>query len=114
MEITKELLLSASSARRKCHEYLEQQKKEQEQSRAAQKRRAQEASAADLREKKRRMEKDMQHLTQEADKLAEQAEAKGALRLLTQSNALRSKSKEIMIQLEKTSHQIDEEIGKLN
>ena len=55
----------------------------------------------------------VQHLVQEADKLAEQAQEKSALRLLTQSNALRSKSKEIKIQLEKISRQIDEEMEKL-
>ena len=90
--ITKELILSVSSARSKYNQHLEDQRKKQEQAEVAKKRKAQEKKVSELKEKKKRIGNDIQHLIVEADKLAEQAEMKGALCLLTKSNALRSKS----------------------
>ena len=80
--------------KKKYFQHLEDQRKEQEQAEVNRKRKAQEEKLSDLKEKKRRIERDIDHLIVEADRLAEQAEMKGAVRLLTQSNALRSKSKE--------------------
>ena len=94
MPITHGLIMSASSARKKYFQHLEDQRKEQEQAEVNRKRKAQEEKLSELKEKKRRIEKDIDRLIVEADRLAEQAEMKGALRLLTQSNAVRSKSKE--------------------
>ena len=104
--ITHGLIMSASSARKKYFQHLEDQRKEQEQAEVNRKRKAQEGKK--LKEKKRRIEKDIDHLIVEADRLAEQAEMKGALRLLTQSNALRSKSKEKKTELSRVTQELDE------
>ena len=111
--ITHGLIMSASSARKKYFQHLEQlktrlQRKEQEQAEVNRKRKAQEEKLSELKEKKRRIEKDIDHLIVEADRLAEQAEMKGALRLLTQSNALRSKSKEKKTELSWVTQELDE------
>ena len=106
--ITHGLIMSASSARKKYFQQLEDQRKEQEQAEVNRKRKAQEEKLSELKEKKRRIEKDIDHLIVEADRLAEQAEMKGALRLLTQSNALRSKSKEKKTELSRVTLELDE------
>ena len=106
MPITHGLIMSASSARKKHFQHLEDQRKEQEQAEVNRKRKTREEKLSELKEKKRRIEKDIDHLIVEADRLAEQAEMKGALRLLTQSNALRTKEKKT--ELSRATQELDE------
>ena len=89
VEITNALLVSASSARQRYYQYREEQNKEKATQEAGQKRKAAMDKVSELKAKKQRIADSAIHLRKEADKLADQAEAKGQLRFITQSNSLR-------------------------
>ena len=94
VQITKELVSSAKSAHRRYVQHLEEEKAKARRP-AAEKRRATALSDLDeLKAKRKRFEALVTSLGQEADKLAEEAEAKGRLALLSQSNALRKSVRE--------------------
>lgn len=73
--ITKELILSASSARR-YHEYLEKERKKKAARQSAEKRKQTLDKVTELRSKKARFEEDIINLVKKADKLCEDAEEK--------------------------------------
>lgn len=113
MEVSKELILAASSARHKYHQFLEDLKKTEEASTRAEKRRALMDEMSDLKKKKARFEEDIKHLSKSADALAEDAERKGQLVLISESNALRKKVKEKQQGLQQIEKEIQEKIEKV-
>ena len=92
--ITKELVLSASSARNRCQLYLEEARRKEAAATKCLKRKAAEEKVSSLNFKKARLEGDIQNLIHQADRLCEQAEEKGSLTLVSQANALRARVKD--------------------
>lgn len=111
--ITKELLLSASSARSRYQQHLEDAKQADAAAKRGEKRKDLENNIKELETKKARIEKDIQHLQAKADKLSEDAEAKGDLTLLTEANALRKKAKDKRASLPALQKDIDSELANL-
>lgn len=92
--ITKELLSYASSAYSKYQAFLEHQKRERGQEAAAQKREAENDELQELKKKRSCLMADAEALETAANKKAEEAENKGKLTLISQSNALRKRGQE--------------------
>lgn len=92
--VTKELLCYASSACSKYHDHLDQQRKEEAQKQVAQKRKLEEGKIEELKKKLKLVEDDASSLEQAANSRAEEAEKKGKLCLISESNALRKRAQE--------------------
>lgn len=93
--MSKELLLSASSARQRYHRHLDEEKKHQDSEKRNTKRKALLEEIDDLKVKKARMESGVATLTKSADELAEQAEGSSKpMEFITQFNAVRRSVKE--------------------
>ena len=111
--ISKELLLSASSARSKYNEYLEQKKNEAEATKISMKRKLEEEKVTELKIKRKRFDQEIEYLEKEADRLAEEAELKGQIKFITQSNALRKKAKDKKASLLSLDKEIADEVDRL-
>ena len=93
--MSKELLLSASSARQRYQRHLDEEKKHQDSDKRSTKRKAILDEIDDLKAKKARMESGIATLTKSADELAEQAEGSSKpMEFITQFNAVRRSVKE--------------------
>lgn len=111
--ITKELLLSASSARSKYNDYLESKRDEEEKKRKGEKRKLQEDHISDLKTKKRQLEQEIVDLTAESDILSKEGEKKHQWLLISKSNALRSKATEKESELTSLDKEIEQEAENL-
>lgn len=76
---TKELLLSAASARQKYHMYLDEQRRQKQDELRAQKRKGLMEEITEIKAKKSRMEQELGFLLKSADSNAEKAEREGKL-----------------------------------
>ena len=93
VDISKELLLSASSAYRKYTMYLDSKREEEKQKKAGEKRKMMEENLTEMRVKKSRLENDIEALMNEADKLSEEGEAKHSWNCIIKCNALKERAK---------------------
>ena len=94
-------MISVKAARQRYQAFLDDQRKSEQQERL--KKRQHEAAevTASLANKKAKLESEISSLTVEADELAEKAEDKGSLMLVTKSNVLRRAAKEKAEELKK-------------
>lgn len=92
--ISKELRLSAATARQKYMAHLEEQKKIKETEVQVGKRKALYEELENLQNKKKRLEDAVTELQNNADLLAEKAENSGEIKYICQSNSFRKSSKE--------------------
>lgn len=106
LPITKELLCYASNARKMYHAYLETERAATERAKVAEKRKAEIQEIEDLKVKRQRLQKDVDFLEKSANEKADEAEKKGCLPLLTQSNALRRGAREKKEEMAKLDEQI--------
>lgn len=97
VKISKELMLSVSSARQRYHRYLEVQR--QKRKIVEETLKSAEEEVREIKKKKLLAEKDYQELNKTADELAVQAEETGELTLLSKSNALRKAAKDKMVKI---------------
>ncbi|KAK2145073.1 hypothetical protein LSH36_704g00028 [Paralvinella palmiformis] len=77
VEITKELLSSASSSRYRYHQYLEEDKRKKRQEAIQRKRKTVQDEVDDLKKREKGLECDITNLTILSEKYADEAEAKG-------------------------------------
>ena len=92
VDITKELLYSASSSTYRYHQYLEEDKRKKGQEAIQRKRKTVQDEVDDLKKRKKVLESDITNLTTSSEKYADEAEAKGektSHSILVKSNALR-------------------------
>ena len=87
-------MLSASAARQRYAQYLEEQKREREETARGRKRKAVLDDINESKEKKKRLGSEITELLKSADELAEKAEQTGKLVNLTKSNSLRRTAKQ--------------------
>lgn len=114
--LTKELLAAVASARTKYRIYLETQRKKKESEAQSLKRKAGEDELEELKKKRKVLTEVCDTLQKDADKLAEQAEAKsGSLmaQLITKSNTLRRRHKEKLQELEETEKLVEVKASEL-
>lgn len=112
--ITKELLNSVSSARSRYRAHLEEERKKKQKTEQGRKRKRAEDDIETVKKKRKTLTDICQSLSDEADKLSEQAEKKSGVRmaeLVTKSNAMRKRMREKRIEL----HDIDSQLkGKVD
>ncbi|XP_063740389.1 uncharacterized protein LOC134883765 [Eleginops maclovinus] len=108
--LTPALLSSVSSSRARYRIHLETERKKRESQAESEKRKAIEENLEQLRKHRRSIKEVAEHLLRDADKLADQAEAKQAgskmAELIAKSNAFRRSHKEKMAELIKLDEQI--------
>lgn len=104
VQITKEMLSYASSARAKYQEYLEKEKERI----SALKRKAEETGTiSDLKTKRQRLMTDAKNLFESADRLAEEAAESKKMPLLVESNTLRKRAKEIQAEVDGLTKELE-------
>ena len=111
VEITKELLSSASSARHKYHEYLDEEKRKKGQETIKRKRMMVEDEVDQLKKRRKVLESNIENLTTMSEKYADEAEAKGGKTshsILVKSNALRYSAKQKRGELMLLDREIEE------
>lgn len=106
--ITKELLSYASNSRNKYHAFLEKQKQQAAQAAAERKRKAEEEETAHLRKKLKLAQDDANALEECANTRAVEAETKGCLSLIAESNALRKRAQEKREVVKELQKQLEE------
>ena len=111
--ITKELLVSASAARSKYNQHLEDEKRKDNAAVHAAMRKAAMDEIDSLKVKKARVDTDISTLLEKADWLCEEAEEKRSLRFITETNALRGRAKDKRSTLGYLQQQIEEAQGRL-
>ncbi|XP_070192249.1 uncharacterized protein [Littorina saxatilis] len=116
VDMSKELLMSASSARSRYQQFLDEEKKENEAVRAGAKRKRVEDSVSDLKLKRIRLEEEGTHLENRADQRAEDAEndAINSLSIIAESNALRRRAKEKRASVVLMQKNIDDEMKRVD
>ena len=87
-ELSKQLLVSAASARQRYMEYLEEQRRTKTKEQVSSKRKDQ---IDELKTKKKRLERDITELSKSANELAEKSENTGRLELVAKSNSRKTK-----------------------
>ncbi|KAK1901316.1 Pre-rRNA-processing protein TSR1 like [Dissostichus eleginoides] len=110
---TKELLLSAASARQKYHIYLDDQRRLKQDEKKTQKRKGMMEEITQMKAKKKRMEEDIRVLMKSADNNAEKAESQGQLSFISKSNGLRRAAKEKERHLETLERQLTDKLKEL-
>ena len=116
MPLTKELIKSVEASRTRYREYLEAERKKKLLEKQAQKRKAVEIELAELRKRRDTILEVSQGLAREADKFAEQAEAKSGTKMaeyISKSNILRKGSREKLRELENIKKEIERKGGEL-
>ena len=104
--ITKELLVSAASSRNRYQMYLDEERKKKLSEQESRKRKTVMEELEEYKREKKRLKSCADELSSKADALAEQAERKGQLNLITQSNCLRKRSKEKIEDMKKMESKI--------
>lgn len=110
---TKELLLSAATAKHKYHMYLDEQRRLKQEEQKTLKRKELVDEIAEIKAKKKRMEEDVRVLLMSADHIAEKAESQGELTLISKSNGLRRAAKEKERSLEILEKQLSDKLKEL-
>ncbi|KAJ8404749.1 hypothetical protein AAFF_G00336120 [Aldrovandia affinis] len=108
--LTKELLKSVEAARTRYRDYLTEERRKKELEAKGQKRKAAEDDLEELRKRKKTILEVSQGLAREADKTAEEAEAKSGTKmaeLISKSNILRKGSKKKLAELEILEKEIE-------
>ncbi|KAJ8396812.1 hypothetical protein AAFF_G00014110 [Aldrovandia affinis] len=108
--LTKELLKSVEAARTRYRDYLTEERRKKEVEAKARKRKAAEDNLEELRKRKKTILEVSQGLAREADKTAEEAEAKSGTKmakLISKSNILRRGSKKKLAELEIIEKEIE-------
>ena len=113
VDLNKQLLLSASAARQRYAQYLEEQKREREETARGRKRKAVLDDINESKEKKKRLGSEITELLKSADELAEKAEQTGKLVNLTKSNSLRRTAKQKQEELVCVETELDKKIEAL-
>lgn len=111
--ITKELLTSVGSARHKYERYLEEMRKQKHTEEETNKRKSLLDEIDELKVKRKRLKTDISALNCKADNLAMEAEKKGQLILITQSNCMRKRSKEKQDELKKVEDTLSAKVDSL-
>ena len=107
---SKELLLSAASARQRYHAVLDEKKRENEATRRSERKRSLLEEISTLKEKKRRLESDFEALKRSADDHAEKAESSGKLTLIAKSNGMRRTAREKDEQIKSLEGEIEQKL----
>lgn len=107
---SKELLLSAASARQRYHAVLDEKKRENEATRRSERKRSLLEEISTLKEKKRRLESDFEALKRSADDYAEKAESSGKLTLIAKSNGMRRTAREKEEQIKSLEGEIEQKL----
>jgi len=107
---SKELLLSAASARQRYHAVLDEKKRENEATRRSERKRSLLEEISTLKEKKRRLESDFDALKRSADDYAEKAESSGKLTLIAKSNGMRRTAREKEEQIKSLEGEIGQKL----
>lgn len=113
VEVTKGLLLSAASAKNRYDSYLDEQRHKKQSEEQSRKRKNVLDELEELKKKKKRIKTDIDELILKADNLASDAEKKGKISLITQSNCLRKRSKEKEEELKGLESMIEEKVESL-
>jgi vacuolar-type H+-ATPase subunit I/STV1 len=114
VKLTKELMISVSSARQKYVDYLEQQKKDQAKEAQSRKRKQLDEEIEQLKVKRRQLELTENALLKDADEFALKAQAAHDFTLLAKSNSHRNHSKEIRGEIDKINESLKEKQEKAN
>lgn len=107
---TEQLLLSASTARQKYHTYLDEQRGLKPDEQTTRKRKGQMDEIREIQAQKKRIEEDIRVLLESADHIAEEAESRGEMRLVSKSNDLRRAAKEMEGSLETMGEQLTDKL----
>ena len=107
---SKELLLSAASARQRYHAVLDKKKRENEATRRSERKRSLLEEISTLKEKKRRLESDFEALKRSADDYAVEAESSGKLTLIAKSNGMRRTAREKEEQIKSLEGEIEQKL----
>lgn len=113
IEVTKEMLTYCSSARQKYSLYLDSKREEKLNAEKLAKRKHVLDTIDELKTKRKRIERDIESLTQSADKFAEKAEETGQLDFVTKSNSLRRTAKQKKQELATIASTLDERLQEL-
>lgn len=108
VNIGKELLLHASSARQKYEAYLQEERAKKGAREKAQKRKAEEDELDRLKAKRRQLEKDVRSLETSASDKYDSAEKNNSMSLLVEANAVRRRASEKKAELAKVDNLIKE------
>lgn len=108
--MTKELLLSAASARQRYHAVLDERKRENEATRRSERKRTLLEEISNLEEKKRRLDSDFEALKRSADDYAEKAESIGKLTLIAKSDGMRRTAREKEEQIKSGEGEIEQKL----
>lgn len=92
--ITKELLASVASSRNRYQMYLDEERRQRLSAEESRKRKSTLDELEELKRVKKRIRTDIDQLVAKADTLAQKAEQRGQLSLITQSNCLRKRAKD--------------------
>lgn len=106
--ISPELRLAVANARQKYRLYLEDEQRQKEKDHESEKRKKDEEELEKMSKEKLRMERDISHLQESADKLAFKAETTQNFKFLLESNALRKSIQEKREQLNQICRNISE------
>ena len=110
---SKELLISATSARQRYQAHLDDMKKERESVKVNERKRTLTREVTEVEGQKKRLKEDIDALIQSADNYAERAESSGYLTLIAKSNGLRKAAKEKRVQLNGIESQLDQKMKEL-
>lgn len=111
--LTQPLLTSCAGARKRYERYLDQQRQNKKSEEGSRKRKSLLDEIEELKEKKRRMNEDIDSLIKSADNLSEKAESTRDISFVTQSNSLRKTSKEKAEELKNLEKKMEEKLQAL-
>lgn len=114
VSLTKELLMSVSSARQRYQSYLDDIKRANEKQKSVQKRKALGDELDELKRKKARIHQDITALEKSADEYAYKAENTGNITFITKSNSLRRTAKEKKVSLQDLDKEMDNKLLEMN
>ena len=113
VNLSNELLISASSARQKYMAHLEMKRNEKLREESTNKRKSVLDEIDEMKTKKKRIKTDIDSLNASADQFAEKAEATGNLTFITKSNSMRRTMKEKTVELQDLERSLDEKVQRL-
>ena len=113
VNFSKELLLSASRARSKYQQYLDERKREVENKEKQNRKRAIMDDIVEIKSKKKRIEEDIKSLSKSAEEYADKAETTGKVTLIAKSNSMRRSAKEKKQKLEDVDQELQDKMKEL-
>ena len=111
--INNKLLVSSAMARQKYELYLQEEREKKKSNEEMRKRKHLLDELDDLKQKKQRMNSDINSLTKSADECCEKAERTGNLTFVAKSNALRRSARDKIEDLKKMEEKLEEKIEML-